>query len=326
MTAFPFAHYWWLYLAFTGLIMVLLWVDLRLHRRSAMQTVRAAAWWTGVWVMLALAFCGALYWYASIAWSAAAGRQMGMEFLAGYIVEESLSIDNMFVFALMFRYFHVSGEYQHEVLFYGVLGAIVFRAIFIAVGTALIHLEWVLVAFGVFLVFSGIRLGLERGHHIDPGESRIIRALRRILPVTHELHGHRFFVRIAGKLHATPLLVVLVFLETTDVVFATDSVPAVLGVTREPFVVYTSNLFAVLGLRSLYFLLAGGLERFHLLRYGLAAILVFVGLKMVVLDRLWGGRFPILASLAIIAAAIAIPVVLSGWVRRPSGPDTTAAL
>lgn len=318
MTAFPFSQYWWLYVAFTGLILALLWVDLRLHRRAGMQTVRAAAWWTCVWVMLALVFCGALYWYASMAWSPATGRQMGMEFLAGYIVEESLSIDNMFVFALMFRYFRVPGEYQHEVLFYGVLGAIVFRAIFIAVGTALIHLEWVLILFGVFLVFSGIRLGLERGHRIDPGESRIIHALRRVMPVTQDLHGHRFFVRISGRLHATPLLVVLMFLETTDIVFATDSVPAVLGVTREPFVVYTSNLFAVLGLRSLYFLLAGGLERFHLLRYGLAFILVFVGLKMVALDRLWGGRFPILASLAIIAAAIAIPVALSGVVRRPA--------
>lgn len=324
MSEFPFAQYWWLYLAFTGLIVVLLWIDLRLHRRSATQTVRAAALWTCVWVILAFAFCGGLYWYVSGARSPAVGRQLGMEFLAGYIVEESLSIDNMFVFALMFRYFRVPAGYQHQVLFYGVLGAIAFRAMFIAAGTALIHLAWVLAAFGVFLVVSGVRLALERGHNIDPGESRIVRALRRMLAVTPQLYGHRFFTRIGGKLHATPLLVVLVFLETTDIVFATDSVPAVLGVTREPFVVYTSNLLAVLGLRSLYFLLAGGLERFHLLRYGLAAILVFVGLKMVVLDRLWGGRFPILASLAIIAAAIAIPVALSAMVRRPAKPDAGA--
>lgn len=324
MTAFPFSQYWWLYLAFTGVIVVLLWIDLRLHRRASMQTVRAAAVWTCVWMLLAFAFCAGLYWYISGNRSPAIGRQLGMEFLAGYIVEESLSIDNMFVFALMFRYFRVPAGYQHQVLFYGVLGAIVFRAMFIAAGTALIHLGWVLAVFGVFLIVSGARLALERGHDIDPGESRIIRMVRRILPVTPQLHGHSFFVRIGGRLHATPLLVVLVFLETTDIVFATDSVPAVLGVTREPFVVYTSNLLAVLGLRSLYFLLAGGLERFHLLRYGLAAILAFVGLKMVVLDRLWGGRFPILASLAIIGAAIAIPVALSAIVRRPAEADPGA--
>ena len=243
-----------------------------------------------------------------------------MEFLAGYLVEKSLSVDNLFVFALVFRYFRVPDRYQHRVLFYCVLGAIVFRGIFIAAGSALVRFEWVLMAFGLFLIVSGVRLAFERESHFNPGESRIIRTVHRFLPVTPELHGARFLVRIGGCLYATPLLVVLLFIESTDIMFATDSVPAVFGVTREPFVVYSSNLFAILGLRALFFVLSGAMERFHILKHGLAVVLAFVGLKMVLLDRLFGGRFPIAASLAIISVVLAASIVLSLALPKSTEP------
>lgn len=310
-TLFPFFDYWWLYLAFTGLLVVLLSLDLAYHRKDRAISIRSAAAWTAIWMALALAFAFALYLFASARHSPAIGRQVSLEFLAGYIVEESLSIDNMFVFALVFRYFAVPSRFQHRVLFYGVLGAMIFRAIFIAVGTALIRFDLVMILFGLFLVFTGIRMALEKEKVIAPGDSPVIRWVCRFFPVTRELHGSRFFVTVDRIRHVTPLLVVLLFLETTDVMFAVDSVPAVFGVTREPFVVYTSNVFAVLGLRAMFFLLSGALDRFHVLKHGLAIVLVFVGLKMIWLDHLFGGRFPIGASLAIIGGVIAVSIILS---------------
>lgn len=317
--AFPFADYWWLYLAFTALVAVLLAVDLTFHRKARAISLRRAALWTAVWMALALAFSYALYLFASASHSPAIGRQLSLEFLAGYVVEESLSIDNMFVFALVFRYFAVPSRFQHTVLFYGVLGAMVFRAIFIAGGAALIRFELVMTLFGLFLVYTGLRMAFDEEKQIDPGDSAVVRLARRFLPVTPELHGGRFFVRAQGVLHMTPLLIVLLFLETTDIMFAVDSVPAVFGVTREPFVVYTSNVFAVLGLRAMFFLLSGALDRFHVLKHGLAVVLVFVGMKMVWLDRLFGGRFPIGVSLAIISAVIAVSILLSLVLPKPLG-------
>jgi tellurite resistance protein TerC len=308
---FPFVDYWWLYLAFTGLVVVLLSADLAYHRKDRTISIRSAAAWSAIWMALALAFGFALYLFASARHSPAIGRQVSLEFLTGYIVEESLSIDNMFVFALVFRYFAVPSRFQHRVLFYGVLGAMIFRATFIAVGATLIRLELVMILFGLFLVFTGIRMALEKEKAIDPGDSPVIRWVCRFFPVTRELHGSRFFVTVGGIRHVTPLLIVLLFLETTDVMFAVDSVPAVFGVTAEPFVVYTSNVFAVLGLRAMFFLLSGALERFHVLKHGLAIVLVFVGLKMIWLDHLFGGRFPIGASLAIIGTVIAVSIILS---------------
>ena len=309
---FPFAGYWWLYLAFTALIIVLLSVDLSLDSRGRPPSLRRAFYSVAVWVSLALAFCFALALFAAARYGPALGRQAGLEFLTGYVVEESLSIDNMFVFALLFRYFAVPPQYQHKVLFYGVLGAIVFRGIFIAIGTALVRFEWVVIAFGVILIASGLRLAFGRDEHrAAPGDNMAVRLLRRWLPVTTELHGSRLLVLQNGARYATPLLIVLLSLESTDIVFATDSVPAVLGVTRDPFLVYSSNIFAVLGLRAMFFLLSGALERFHILKHGLAIVLTFVGLKMVWLDRLFGGRMPIGLSLAIIAVVIAGSIVLS---------------
>jgi tellurite resistance protein TerC len=315
--SFPLVNYWWLYLVFSGFVILLLVIDLALHRKHEAVSFRQAALWTAVWVSLALAFSYALYAFAGSRLGPGMGRQLAMEFLAGYVVEESLSIDNMFVFALVFRYFAVPLQYQHRVLFYGVLGAMVFRGVFIGAGSALIRFEWVLIAFGLFLIYSGIRLAVEREKPVDPNQNWLIRIIGRRLPVTKELYGARFFTRIGGVLHATPLLIVLLFLESTDVMFAVDSVPAVFGVTREPFVVYSSNIFAVLGLRSMFFLLSGALQRFHVLKHGLAIVLVFVGLKMVWLDRLFGGRFPIAASLIIIVAVIGVSIALSLLFPKP---------
>jgi tellurite resistance protein TerC len=320
---FPFAEFWWIYLGFGILVVCLLAVDLALHRNAHAVTFREAGLWTAVWVALALIFNYGLYLFASTRLPAEAARRISLEFLAGYIVEESLSVDNMFVFALIFRHFAIPARYQHKVLFYGVLGAMVFRAIFVAGGAALVRFDWVLILFGLFLIVTGIRMVWEGETRIDPDKSRLLRWAGRLLPVTTDCTGGRFFQKVRGVRHATPLFMVVLLLETTDIMFAVDSVPAVFAVTREPLIVYTSNVFAILGLRSLYFLLSGAIDRFHLLRYGLAAVLVFVGLKMTWLDHLFGGRFPIGISLGIIgvviAAAIALSLVFPKRGRVPTG-------
>ncbi len=308
---FPASEYWWLYLAFTALVVILLAIDLALHRHERPISFRNAAIWTAAWISLALAFSYVLYLFTAARYSPRVGQQLSLEFLAGYVVEESLSVDNMFVFALVFRYFAVPPQYQHKVLFYGVLGAMVFRGVFIAAGTALVRFEWVMILFGIFLIVTGIRMAVQKERQLNPDDSLMIRWVRRVFPVTGEFHGSRFLVTVNGIRHITPLMVVLLFLETTDLLFAVDSVPAVFGVTREPFVVYTSNVFAVLGLRAMFFLLAGAMDRFHVLKHGLALVLVFVGLKMVWLDHLFGGRFPIGVSLGIISGVIGVSIVLS---------------
>ncbi|MEO8595897.1 MAG: TerC family protein [Candidatus Solibacter sp.] len=308
---FPIAEYWWMYLGFTGLVIVLLTLDLLLHRNDRPISFRSAAAWTAVWISLAFAFSYGLHLFAEARFGVAVGRQISLEFLAGYVVEESLSIDNMFVFALIFRYFAVPMRYQHKVLFYGVLGAMIFRGIFIAAGAALVRFEAVMMLFGLFLIFTGVRMAMSKDEQVNPGDSFIIRWVRRVLPVTNDYHGSRFLVHIDGVRHITPLMVVLLFLETTDVLFAVDSVPAVFGVTREPFVVFTSNVFAILGLRSLFFLLAGAMDRFHALKHGLSLVLIFVGLKMVWLDHAFGGKFPIGISLAIISGLLGASILYS---------------
>jgi tellurite resistance protein TerC len=308
---FPFSEYWIFYLVFTAAIVVLLTIDLRAHRTAHAISYREAGAWVVVWITLAMLFCGAFYLFSASRFPASVARQVSLEFLAGSLMEESLSVDNMFVFALIFRYFAVPSKYQHRVLFYGVLGAMVFRGIFIAAGSLLIRFHWVVIAFGIFLIFTGIRMAMEKEKELDPGSNPVIRLVRRWFPVTDRLHGNHFVVRHSGATYITPLLIVLLALETTDILFAVDSVPAVFGVTKEPLVVYTSNVFAILGLRAMYFLLAGAMDTFHVLKYGLAFVLVFVGVKMSVLDSLWGGKFPIGISLAVIVAAIGTSVALS---------------
>jgi tellurite resistance protein TerC len=309
---FPFSGYWGLYVAFTALVLVLLALDLGVfHRKAQAPSFRKATLWMSVWVALALAFCFALYEYTGARFGDVRAKQAALEFLTGYVVEESLSLDNMFVFVLVFAYFRIPDQFHHRVLFYGILGALVFRGVFIALGSALLQFGWVVVVFGVFLIFTGLKMMLGREQQIQPEKSWVMRLLRRVMPLSAELAGQRLVTRIDGKLHATPLLLALAAIETADIIFAVDSVPAIFAITKEPFIVYTSNIFAILGLRSMYFLLAGAIGRFYLLRYGLAVVLIFVGLKMSWLNALWGGHFPITISLAVIGGALAVSIVLS---------------
>ncbi|MFN8059236.1 MAG: TerC family protein [Vicinamibacterales bacterium] len=334
---FPFAEYAWLYAAFTAGILALLSLDLGVfHRRAHEVGFREAATWSVIWVALALAFNVVLYLYAGRAFGEserlravpgfdpdAAAARVALEFLTGYIVEKSLALDNIFVFVVVFGFFSIPARYQHRVLFYGILGALIFRAIFIAAGAMLMQYHWVVVLFGLFLVATGVKLALAPEKAPDPERNPVIRAFMRVVPVTDRLHGDRFVVWADGRRQATPLLVALLFLEMTDVIFAVDSVPAIFALTREPFIVFTSNIFAILGLRSMYFLLAGAVERFHLLKYGLAAVLVFVGLKMVWLNEAFGGKFPIGWSLALIALALGSSIAASLW--WPGDPRPTGA-
>jgi tellurite resistance protein TerC len=329
---FPFAEYWWLYAVFTAGILGLLALDLGVfHRHARPVSVREAAGWSAVWVSLALIFNVALYFY--VGWMLDGGGrvarpgvdadeaawQIALEFLTGYLVEYSLSVDNIFVFVLVLRYFAVPAAHQHRVLFYGILGALVFRGVFIALGSVLMQFHWVVWLFGTFLIVTGVKMAMSSDTTIEPDRNPMLRLLRRLLPVTKDFRGPRFVLREGGRLVATPLLVALCCLEATDIVFALDSVPAIFALTREPFIVFSSNVFAILGLRSLYFLLGDAVERFHLLRYGLAVVLVFVGLKMVWLDAWYGGKFPIGLSLGIIAGVLIASIVASMVISRRVG-------
>jgi len=318
---FPFLDYWWFYAAFTGLVVVFLALDLGLfHRKPHVIGFREASAWTAVWAALALLFCLCLYKYAVWKFGATTGQQIGVEFLTGYVVEWSLSLDNMFVFVLLFRYFGIAPLLQHRVLFFGVLGALIFRGVFIVLGAALLQYGWVVILFGVFLILTGVRMMFSAERQVQPEQSLIVRGLRRLLPMATESEGLRFFVRRNGKLCATPILLALAFIEATDILFALDSVPAIFGITREPLVVYTSNVFAILGLRAMYFLLAGALTSFHLLRYGLALILIFVGLKMSWLNAAWQGHFPTTTSLGVIVGILSLSIGLSLVFRASRAP------
>ena len=322
---FPFAEYWWFYIGFSVFVLFLLLLDLGLfHRKAHSVGLREAAMWSLVWIALALTFNAALYFYAretlplhpDLAASpgfdaAASAKRVALEFLAGYIVELSLSVDNLFVFLVVFNFFAIPAPYQHRILFYGILGAIILRGIFIAIGTALMKYQWVIYVFGAFLIVTGLRMMFGDDKQIEPERNPILRLFRKWVPVTSHFEGQSFFVTVKGVLHATPLFVTLLFVEITDLVFAVDSVPAILALTREPLIVFTSNIFAILGLRSMYFLLAGVADKFHLLKYGLAIVLIFVGLKMVWLNQAFGGHFPIAWSLGIIAGVIGGSIALS---------------
>jgi tellurite resistance protein TerC len=236
---------------------------------------------------------------------------VSLEFLTGYVIEKSLSVDNIFVFVMVFSYFSIPAKYQHRVLFYGILGALIFRGIFVALGAALMRYHWVVIVFGVFLIFTGLKILIAKEKEIHPERNFLIRILKRFIPVTPTLQGGKFFTLENGRHYATPLLIALLFLEATDVIFAVDSVPAIFAITNEPLIVFTSNIFAILGLRALFFLLAGAVDKFYLLKYGLGVVLVFVGLKMVWLNQLFDGHFPIVLSLGIILGVIGLSVVLS---------------
>jgi len=319
---FPFDQYWWFYAGFTVFVLAMLALDLGVFHRDAHEvSVREAATWSVVWVALALAFNYAFYRYAS--WHlpqvpALAGldhaqlaRDAALEFLAGYVVEKALAVDNIFVFVAIFAYFAVPPKYQHRVLFYGILGALVFRALFISLGSVLMQYHWVLIVFGVFLILTGCKILFLPEKPIEPGKNPLIRLLKRFMPVWPQIEGDKFWVRHAGVVYATPLLVALLFIEFSDIIFAIDSVPAIFALTNEPLIVFTSNIFAILGLRAMYFLLAQVVQMFQYLKYGLGVILVFVGLKMVWLNEAFGGKFPISGSLSIIGAILAASILVS---------------
>jgi tellurite resistance protein TerC len=287
---------------FTLFVLGLLALDLGVfHRRAHVVSIREAAIWSAFWIVLSLLFNAGLY----FAW----GREPGLEFLTGYVLEKSLSMDNVFVFAVIFAYMGVPALAQHKVLFWGILGALVMRGIFIMAGAALIaRFHWVLYLFGVFVLVTGVRL-LRQGHEeVHPEKNPVLRLARKYLPVTTGYEGSRFFVRQAGRWMATPLLMVLLVVETTDVVFATDSIPAIFAVTIDPFIVYTSNIFAILGLRALYFVLAGAIRRFRYLRPGLSLVLIFVGVKMLAADFY---KIPIHISLGIISVILLAAILAS---------------
>jgi tellurite resistance protein TerC len=298
----------WVWVAFHLFVFAMLAVDLGVfHRHAHVVTMREAAGWSVTWVVLSLSFNYGVYHFM--------GPQAGLEFLTGYLIEKALSVDNIFVFVLIFSYFGVPPRYQHRILFWGILGALLLRGTMIFAGAYLIRqFHWVTYGFGAFLVFTGVRMAFHDERDIEPEANPVIKLVRRFVPVTNRYHGQRFFTREAigagGALRgvATPLFVVLLLVETTDIVFAVDSIPAIFAVTTNPFLVYTSNIFAILGLRAMYFLLAGVIQQFHYLQLGLSFVLSFVGVKMLIAD--WY-KVPIGASLGVIAAVLTLSVVAS---------------
>ena len=309
---FPFAEYWWFYGGFLIFVFIMLALDLGVFNKKAhVVSFKEATTWSIVWVVLALVFNAGFYYYASSKFGAEIGGQFALEFLTGYVLEYSLSIDNIFVFVLVFSYFGIPAKYKHRVLFYGILGALIFRAIFIALGSALLSFHWVIYIFGAFLIITGIKMFFSSSEEIEPEKNFLIKIFKRLMPVSHEIDGKSFFVKQNGITHATPLFIALLFLEATDIIFAVDSVPAIFSITKEPLIVFTSNIFAIMGLRSMYFMLAGVIDKFHLLKYGLAIVLIFVGLKMVWLNPMYDGHFPITWSLGVILGTIALSIVAS---------------
>jgi tellurite resistance protein TerC len=311
----------WLWIGFNVLVLAMLAVDLGVFHRNAHEVkLKEAGLWSVVWISLALLFNLGVFHFG--------GRQAGLEFLTGYLIEKALSVDNIFVFVLMFSFFQVPAKYQHRVLFWGIVGALLMRGAMIFAGAALIsRFHWIIYVFGAFLVVTGIKMALQRESHVDPDANPVIRLLKRVIPVTAGYHGQSLFVRGESRPGsgvrwlATPLFIVLVAVETTDLIFAVDSIPAIFAVTSDPFLVYTSNVFAILGLRALYFLLAGVIHRFHYLKLGLSTVLVFVGAKMLLTDVY---KVPIGLSLVVIAVVLAVSVVASLLFPKP-GADTAKA-
>lgn len=334
---FPFAEYWTFYAVFTVGIFVVLFLDLGvLHKEASTPSVKEATLWSFFWVLVALGFNVWLYYYmlgrfetdpsllATLGFASveAGARQVGLEFLTGYVIEKALALDNIFVFVVIFQYFAIPPKYQHRVLVFGIIGALLFRAIFIALGAVLLQYEFVIWFFGLLLIATGIKMAFTGDHEIHPEKNPLIKLLKKFLPVTPEIHDQRFFINLAGKYVATPLFLALLLIETSDIIFALDSVPAIFAITKEPFIVFTSNVFAILGLRALYFLVADLVSRFHLLKYGLAAVLVFVGLKMIWLNHAFGGKFPITWSLGIIGLFIGGAVIASFLFPKRSTPQS----
>jgi tellurite resistance protein TerC len=334
---FPFEYYWWFYGGFSLFVLTLLLLDLGVfHRDAHVVTIKESAAWSVVWFVLAIAFGVFLYYYALTTFptdprltaiagfdAAASAKQVGLEYLTGYIIEKALAVDNLFIFVVVFSYFRIPQKYQHRVLFYGIIGALIFRAIFIALGAVLMQYHWVVLIAGVFLILTGIKLLFAPETAPDPGKNPIVKFARKVLPITDKFDGQNFTTRQNGKLYVTPLFMALLFIEFTDIIFAIDSVPAIFAITKEPLIVFTSNIFAILGLRSLYFMLSGMMDKFRFLKFGLGFILIFVGLKMTWLNDLYGGKFPVGWSLGLIGLILAVSMAASLLIpvkEKPADP------
>jgi tellurite resistance protein TerC len=292
----------WFWVLFNAFVLLMLALDLGVfHKKLHVVSVKEALTWSGIWIFLALCFNGFIYY--------AFGETKAMEFFTGYVIEKALSVDNIFVFVLIFTYFQIPSIYQHKVLFWGIIGALIMRVIFIFAGVALLEkFHWTIYIFGAILILTGIKMLTDKDKKMEPEKNPVIKLFRKFIPTTNELHGDKFFIKENHKSVATPLFVSLMMIEITDLIFAVDSIPAILAVTQDHFIVYTSNVFAILGLRSLYFALSNIIERFKYLAVGLAIILVFVGIKMVLIDFY---KIPIHFSLLIIFTIIVLSVVIS---------------
>jgi tellurite resistance protein TerC len=314
----------WLWVGFNLFVLAMLALDLGVfHRKAHVVAFKESIAWTVVWVALALVFNAGIWHFA--------GAQKALEFFTGYVIEKSLSVDNVFVFAMLFSYFAVPPLYQHKVLFWGILGALAMRAVMIALGAALIaEFSWIIYVFGAFLVLTGIKMAVKREEAIHPERNPVVRGFKRLMPVTSDYREDRFFVVEHGVRHATPLFVVLLLVEVSDLIFAVDSIPAIFAVTTDPFIVYTSNVFAILGLRSLYFALAGVMDKFHYLKIGLGVVLAFVGVKMLLVHSPY--KLDTLLSLGVVVGILAVSVVASllrpkktGPFESPGGPGSLGA-
>lgn len=307
----------WIWVGFNAFVLAMLAIDLFVFHKDAHEvSLKEAAGWSIVWIALGLAFGAGMY--------VRMGPASGLEYFTGYLIEKALSVDNIFVFVLIFSYFRVPARYQHRVLFWGILGALVMRGVMIAAGAYLIaQFHWIIYVFGGFLVFTGLRMATQTDHDIEPEANPVIRLVKQLMPVTTVYHGQRFFVReqVGGRTRrvATPLFVVLVLIETTDLVFAVDSIPAIFAITRDPFIVYTSNIFAILGLRALYFLLAGVIHKFHYLKLGLSAVLVFVGAKMLLVDV-----YPVPVSVSLIVIAVVLAASVGASLLWPKAAEANS--
>jgi tellurite resistance protein TerC len=325
MILFPFYDYWWFYLGFIIFVLIVLALDLGVfHKKAHEVSFKEASIWTTIWISVALLFNYLFYLYSKYQFSNnerfaaipgfdpdAQAKITALEFLTGFVVEKSLAIDNIFVFAVVFAYFGIPKIYQHRVLFWGILGALFFRAIFIAMGSVLMQYHWLVIFFGALLILTGIKMFFAGTKTQDLENNFLIKQLKKVFKVHPHIEGQNFFIKKNGLTYVTPLFLALVFLELSDIIFAVDSVPAIFALTKEPLIVFTSNIFAILGLRSMYFMLAGVMDKFVFIKYGLASVLVFVGLKMVWLNEAFGGKFPINWSLIIIGSLIGLSIVAS---------------
>ena len=304
----------WLWIGFNIFVLAMLALDLGVfHRKAHVISIKEATIWSVVWISMALVFNLGLYffWDKVSPTSDYSNSEAALAFFTGYLIEKSLSVDNIFVFVLIFTFFAAPAIYQHRVLFWGIIGALIMRATLIAVGAMLLkEFHWIIYLFGGFLIFTGIRMALHRNEEMHPEKNPLVKLLRRIIPVTENYEGDKFFIRRAGKLMATPLFLVLLLVESTDLIFAVDSIPAIFAVTNDTFIIYTSNVFAILGLRSLYFLLAGVVDKFYYLKLGLSVVLVFVGTKMMMVDIY---KVPVGLSLGVIFIILAISIAASLW-------------